>query len=452
MRVSGSYAREDAVISYDVLIIGAGAAGLNAAACLARAGCSALLLDARLHIGGRVWSHHEAGLPVPVELGAEFIHGRARSTFKLLANAGTAAVDSGGEHWTLHNGKLERARDLFSEIQHAVARTPALNKEDLAFETFLRRHLDHVLSPDARRFARTLAEGFDAADLKKASARAIVEEWGGGSSVQAPQFRPLGGYGALLSSLSAGLRGSSVVLQLNSTVHTVRWRRGSVEVAGVFLGQPFQVRAARAVLTLPIGVLKHRASAAGSVTFTPPLAAKRPALKHIAAGAALKVSLRFRVAFWEKLNKGRYGDAAFFHVPGAAFPTFWTTLPVRTPLLVAWAAGPKAIRFAGASSERIIGEALKSLTALFGEASRSQHRLEGAWVHDWQSDPYARGAYSYVMVGGDKAREVLAAPLAGTLFFAGEAADISGEAGTVAGALESGKRAAEQVLASLKKR
>ncbi|MGZ8263054.1 MAG: FAD-dependent oxidoreductase, partial [Burkholderiales bacterium] len=71
---------------------------------------------------------------------------------------------------------------------------------------------------------------------------------------------------------------------------------------------------------------------------------------------------------------------------------------------------------------------------------------EGAWLHDWQRDPYARGAYSYVVVGGDKARAQLAAPLAGTLFFAGEAADAEGEAGTVAGALQSGLRAAREVL------
>jgi monoamine oxidase len=78
--------------------------------------------------------------------------------------------------------------------------------------------------------------------------------------------------------------------------------------------------------------------------------------------------------------------------------------------------------------------------------------LEGAWVHDWQSDPYARGAYSYVKVAGEKAREQLAAPLRDTLFFAGEATDTEGEAGTVAGALQSGERAAREVLRSLRSR
>jgi monoamine oxidase len=171
-------------------------------------------------------------------------------------------------------------------------------------------------------------------------------------------------------------------------------------------------------------------------------------LKRLAAGPVIKVLLRFRSAFWEKLDRGRYARAAFFHSPGAVFPTFWTTLPVRTPLLVAWAAGPKAERLAGANADRLIGEALASLRSIFGEATGAERTLEGAWVHDWQADPYARGAYSYVTTGGEGAREALAAPLSDTLFFAGEAADTAGDAGTVAGALRSGVRAAREVLAS----
>jgi monoamine oxidase len=124
---------------------------------------------------------------------------------------------------------------------------------------------------------------------------------------------------------------------------------------------------------------------------------------------------------------------------------------VRTPLLVAWAAGPNADRLAGASRSEVVQQALQSLGTTFGgRVNRDiENSLEGAWVHDWQSDPFARGAYSYVTVAGDKAREQLAAPLRNTLFFAGEAADTE-EAGTVAGALRSGMRAAREVVAGSK--
>lgn len=437
--------------TYDVLIIGAGASGLAAASCLARAGRAALVLEARLHIGGRVWSHHEPELPVPIELGAEFIHGRAEPTFSLLARWGGAAIDAVGENWSVRNGKLERQRDLFGEVQRAIKRTRALERKDISFLSFLERHLAGTMSDEARRFALTLVEGFDAADPGQASARAIVEEWSGGGSVQAPQFRPLGGYSRLLGALAAELRDSSVALQLNTSISTIRWKRGSVQIEGSFLGQPLRCDAPRAIVTLPLGVLQTPADEPGAVRFMPRLVQKHTALKQLATGPVIKVVLRFRTAFWEKLHGGRYSKALFLHAPEAPFPTFWTALPLRVPLLVAWAAGPRASRWAGAAKARIIADAVKSLEHLFGKSARVARRIESAWVHDWQSDPYARGAYSYVTVGGAKAREALASPVLDTLFFAGEAADIGGDAGTVAGALRSGTRAAWQVLASLKK-
>ena len=75
------------------------------------------------------------------------------------------------------------------------------------------------------------------------------------------------------------------------------------------------------------------------------------------------------------------------------------------------------------------------------DAADIEGELGAAYVHDWQSDPYARGAYSYVTVGGMSARKALAAPFEDTLYFAGEAADYEGETGTVAGnRLQSGER------------
>jgi monoamine oxidase len=142
-------------------------------------------------------------------------------------------------------------------------------------------------------------------------------------------------------------------------------------------------------------------------------------------------------------------NAAFFHLPRAAFPTFWTMLPLRAPVLAAWAAGPAAANLAGASEAELVRTALGCLTKVFCGSGRCVADFQGALLHDWQADPFACGAYSYVVAGGDTAREQLARPLKSTLFFAGEAAETGGESGTVAGALASGRRAAERVLASL---
>ncbi len=98
------------------------------------------------------------------------------------------------------------------------------------------------------------------------------------------------------------------------------------------------------------------------------------------------------------------------------------------------------------SLRRLIGAAIATVQKIFGRAIQSD--LAAAYVQDWQADPFARGGYSYVRVGGAGAREELAAAVDDTLFFAGEATDAE-EAGTVAGALRSGERAAREVLKML---
>jgi monoamine oxidase len=191
------------------------------------------------------------------------------------------------------------------------------------------------------------------------------------------------------------------------------------------------VRAARVIVTLPLGVLQ-----AGDVRFVPALAAKRTALDKLASGPVVRVAMRFHEAVWEKRAPG----VAFFHDPKAGFPTFWTPLPMRAPLLTAWAGGPKARIMSRMSERTQIAAALGGVRKIFKDAT-----LADAIAQDWQRDPFSRGGYSYVLVGGMGAREALAAPLGDTLHFAGEATDTD-EAGTVAGALRSGKRAAREIL------
>ena len=421
----------------DVLVSGAGAAGLAAAAALGRAGKSVLVLEARDRIGGRCWSLSEPGLPMPVELGAEFIHGRPAATLSLMRRAGIAAVARTGGGWYTEHGRLEPTGEIFTEIRKAIRKAGA-PKKDVSFEAYLAREL-RQLSPRARTFARRRVEGYDAADPARASARAIVEEWSGeDDAIAASHYRPSGGYGALLDWLAGTLDRDRVRLELQTIVHGVKWKRGSVVVEGTASGRPFRASAARALLTLPFGVLQS-----GAVRFTPALGEKRRALRGLAPSPVLKVALRFRTAFWEALDGGRYENATFFRSLEAPFPSFWTALPVRVPLLIAWTGGPRAARLSGTGAPEIIRQAVKSLKTVFGARAG---RLEAAYVHDWQADPYACGAYSYVTVGGVGARKALAAPLRDTLYFAGEATDET-EAGTVAGALQSGTRAAREILA-----
>jgi monoamine oxidase len=400
--------------SYEVIVVGAGAAGLAAAAELTKAGRSVLVLEARQRIGGRCDTRRMPGLSVPVELGAEFIHGRPQVTLDLLERAGVPGVDSTRTQRFADRGRL-RPVDAFAEAHKAMRATAVLKKQDLSFKDFLeRRKLPRV----TRTFATMMVQGFDAADPAQVSARDIADEWQ--TALGSSQMRPQGGYGPLLEFLARDLS-----IRLRTVVREIRWQRGAVRVAGV--------RARQAIVTLPLGVLQS-----GTVRFMPELKEKNSSLAKLASGPVIRVAMRFREPFWEE----RCPKVAFFHSPEAPFPTFWTPLPMHAPLLTAWAGGPKAARLTGLSQRDLLGQALASIRSVFGRIPQP----EAYYVQDWEADPFARGGYSYVKVNGHRARQALAEPIEQTLFFAGEATNTQGEAGTVAGALQSGIRAAREIM------
>ena len=435
--------------SFDVAVIGAGAAGLAAATELSRRGLSVCVLEARDRIGGRILTRHEPDLAVPLELGAEFVHGRPPATLRWLAEHTIPLVDAAQNHRMLRAGKLRPSDDLFAELKARLGKIRP--HKDLPFAEFLAGPARRHVPPRIREFALMLVEGYDAADATRVSTLSTIDEWCGGGAADAATFRPQGGYESLLQALVGALDPKQVNLQLSMIVREVHWQRGKVTIVATQHGNPHETVARRAIVTLPIGVLQQPPQAPNGVRFVPALSAKQRALVGLATGPVIKLLLRFRKPFWEEAEGGRYADAAFFHAPRTPFPTFWTMLPLRASVLAAWAAGPAAARLAGVSEEEIVRTALGRLTTLFAGSKHCLADFQGAYLHDWQKDPFACGAYSYLVSGGSNARERLARPLKSTLFFAGEAAETGGESGTVAGALESGQRAVEQLLASPKK-
>nr|MDP9106913.1 FAD-dependent oxidoreductase [Candidatus Eremiobacteraeota bacterium] len=393
----------------------------------------------------------DPGLPVPVDLGGEFVHGTADVSFALLRAANMVAIDIGGSAFVYEDGDLREGDDPFAVVERLMAGAKDL-ASDVSVDDFLQQlHGDAAQLERARRYTRMLVEGFDAADPQCASARALGDEWSddGGGGQTSRQFRPLGGYAHLLRTLHGALDPALVNVHLATPVHAVHWGRDGVTVAATASsGAPLSVHARTAIVTLPVGVLQ-----ANAVRFEPALPqAKLEALARLVMGPVVKLIMRFRSAFWERVRGARYLDGGFFHRAEAAFPTFWTLLPLRTPLLVAWAGGPKADALANDDEPALIATALDDLETLFGSEADPHGELEAVYTHDWQHDPYARGAYSYVAVGGGNARTELAAAVDKVLFFAGEATAATSESGTVAGALQSGERAASEVLAVLPER
>jgi len=432
----------------DVIVIGAGAAGLAAARSLAAQSLRVIVLEARDRTGGRVWSEPSPRAAVAVEFGAEFIHGRAPETRALLRDAGMAAIDTGGEAWVCaSDGDLRHEERDFSEAAGILDGARAL-RNDESVDRFLRRCEGDETMRETVRSARVFVEGFEAADPAIASAQAIASELRSG--VDSESARPLGGYRLMFERLRDGCATAGAMICLSTAVRRIAWRRGAVTVETKSAwGQSRPFRARAAIVALPVGVLRHNSDET-EVVFDPGLpAGKREALGFLEMGHAVKVMLWFRTAFWEQLEGGRYRDAGFFRCPEGPFPVYWTQVPVRSELVVAWAGGPRATALSGLAREEILGRALDGFGKLLGEPALVRNEFEGGTMHDWGRDPFARGVYSYVAVGGGDARAVLAAPVDDTLFFAGEATSNDGQGGTVNGALETGVRAAREAAAAL---
>ncbi len=435
-------------VDADAIVIGAGAAGLAAARSLAGRSVRVVLLDARDRVGGRVWSRPVAPTAAPAELGAEFIHGRGELTMQLLRDVGIRAIDAAGELWTCSKDGELRRETSGSSPAAGIFETARTLANDESVDRFLRRFEADEATRETARAARAFVEGFDAADPAIASASAMADEWRSG--VDSAIARPLGGYRRMFDYLRDACVAAGVQICLSTIVRRISWRRGFVAIDVNHCGESQTIRARAAILTLPVGVLRHSGDDT-AVAFDPNLpAAKIGALRSIEMGHAVKVALWFRTAFWERVQNRRYRDAAFFHCDGKPFPTYWTQVPVRSTLVIAWVGGPKAIALSGVAEANLIGRALNGLGALFNEPDLVRKEFEGGLTHDWSRDPFARGAYSYIAVGGGDARAALAVPVDDTLFFGGEATSTDGQGGTVNGALETGERAAAEAATSLR--
>jgi monoamine oxidase len=412
-------------VTYDTVIIGAGAAGLSAARVLSGAGKRIAILEARSRLGGRIASLLVPTLPVPIELGAEFIHGEFASTFSITDAAPLIVGELPDDHWWVVNGKKQKI-DFWSQINKVRSRIRHL-RTDISFDEFLRRQKG--LSPRLREMACRFVEGYHAAHAERMSTKVLEmsdeEQEGEGNR----QFRLAGPQSGILDFLRAGLDPDKTQIFLETPVTRVEWSPGSVTVHAN--GRRF--RAKSLVITIPIGVWKAK-----TIEFDPPLHEKESAIEKLETGHVVKIVFHFRERFFDQCN--------FLHTEDRFMQTWWTTAPFRSPILTGWAGGRAAEALSAEGPDARLDRALDSLAKAWSMPRRKVDDLLAAtFMHDWQADPWSRGAYSYSGVGGAHAHDALAKPLRKTLFFAGEATS-SDQTGTVAGAIDSGRRAARELL------
>jgi monoamine oxidase len=442
------------VATYDALVIGAGAAGLAAARLLSGAGKRVCILEARERTGGRVWTRRLPDLAIPIELGAEFIHGDSPETLSIADASAVPTVELPDTHWWSDEGRWSIIRDFWGEVDRVQRRIP--RSRDRSFEAFLRSQ--RTLTPRLEQLARGFVEGYHAAHADRISALALRsadgEQSEAGSSGNR-QYRIATGQDRIIEWLLTGIDPRHSTLRLGTIVSAVEWKRGSVVIhtQSAVTRAATTIRARTLVITIPIGVWKAAHDQPGAIRFDPPLREKTRALASIEAAHVVKIIFRFRERFWddirfaeERLGKRPGEPMNFLHSSDRYMPTWWTSSPIRSPVLTGWAGGHAADALLAEGSAALVDRSLDSLSRVWRVPRR---RLDGmllaAYTHEWQSDPFSRCAYSYAAVGGRNAAGALARPLQGTLFFAGEATNAE-ETGTVAGAIASGFRAARQLL------
>lgn len=420
-------------MSSDVIVIGAGAAGLCAARTLTRAGVSVTILEARHRIGGRIHTLHDPLLPAPVELGAEFVHGRPAEIWSAVEAGLFPALELPTENRTIDHGRpVPVDRDAVETLSSGVADAP---------EQSFREYLDHARpAAEVRRAATGYVEGFHAAREERISVRALALENAAGDRADGDRtFRLAGGYGPFVQWLWDGADAARREVWFDTVVERVRWRRGRVEIDARTAAGRRRFEAPRAIVTVPLGVLQS-----GAIEFDPEPATLREACRSIETGHAARIVFQFRRPLWEESELVR--GSSFLHVDAPFMPTWWTALPARAPILTAWTGGPGA-EAAPVDPREWIGRALDTLARLLGAEREALAGEVVNWhAHNWSVDPFARGAYSYVRVGGLDAQKRFGEPLEDTLYFAGEAANAEGHSATVHGAMASGERAARLIV------
>lgn len=347
----------------DVIIIGAGAAGLMAAHTLAKAGKAVTVLEARDRIGGRIHTLNNSLFSTPVEMGAEFVHGNLPVTLSLLKKAGISTFDVAFEMWQYRNGKFEES-EAFVEGWDGFLKELNKLEEDMPLYDFLEYNFAGEKHAAMRAQIESYVSGYDTADFRDASAFALRNEWN--HEDEDAQYRVDGGYGTLMQYLADVCLDAGNEIMLNTIVTKVLWKNNTVKVVTAS-GTIYESE--KVIIALPLGVLQATEETEGAIIFNPPLPKQTEAIHNIGFGSVIKILLEFEDIFWERDAVTDLAQADLstmgFLFSDEAIPTFWTQAPERSPLLTGWLGGPPADEKKDVPDDEILHQALVSLGNIF---------------------------------------------------------------------------------------
>jgi monoamine oxidase len=405
----------------DVAVVGAGAAGVAAARHLTARGFTVAVLEARDRVGGRAWTALLDGHPA--DMGCGWLHSADRNPWTGIALRLGLEVDRKLPDWGF---RFARARQLAA---------PEAAARDRAFAAFWRATDEEPAGPD-----HALADALPAADPWLPGFAAVTGFISGAGpealsvadlaryADTGVNWRVVEGYGYLVERHAAGLPVTSA-----APVEAVDWSGHAVAVTA----PKGTLRCRAAVLTVPVPLLVQQA-----IRFTPPL----PGTK-LAAAAGLPMG---HVAKLLLAVEGRpfdvEPDTQAVGSPCSARTTIYHLEPLGRPLVEAYWGGSLALELEQAGLPAMADFACAELAGLFGSGVR--RRLRPLLASSWATDPFSRGAYTYARPGGVDGRAVLAEPLDGRLFFAGEACSVDAYS-TAHGAYRTGVAAAEAAVRAL---
>jgi len=407
-------------MDHDVIVIGAGAAGLAAARELADLDYHVCILEAAAIAGGRISTIKE-GFQHYVEAGAEFIHGKLPFTFKLLKEAGISYETVEGKMIGIQDGK--RQTEEHDEHWDEFMRQLGKLKKDIAVLQFLEDNFSGPEYRHLRQAVQRFSEGFDLADISKASILATKDEW---KNIEKKQFRIKGGYIQLVNYLVDHCRQRNTEFFFDTCVNKIEYEHENVTVYTTG-GKKFTAK--KLIITVPVGVLQS-----GSIQFKPELSDHAVAIQGVGFGSVIKFLLEFKTPFWKKLD-----DKPGFLLTDEEIPTWWTQLPVESNLLTGWLGGPNATKKMFEPDSALLQTALLSLSSVFHVPPvQLREDLTNYKIINWLKQPHIKGGYSYQTLHSEQAIKVLTTPVNNTIYFAGEAISKSESPGTVESALQSG--------------
>ena len=419
---------------FDVIVVGAGIAGLAAANELDSQGFDVLVLEARDRIGGRISSSDEWNGPT-VDLGASWIHGIENNPITDLAikyGIETVVMDLNPSEFYDYEGnwfddeKQGQAWTMLENFKEFMVLENQIRERDTSIQDALNNFVSYEGLSTEEQDALSVPV-YSSIELKyNAPASELSMFWWdigksyGGDEVIFPQ-----GYEQITDGLAEGLD-----IKLEHIVIKIEYNENGVNVVtnqGSFEGK-------YVICTVPLGVLKQ-----GDIEFIPSLPqSKQNAIEKLGMGLMDKIYFLFPESFWDDttfinhISKKNGGWMEFLN-----FEPF-----INEPVLMAFSSGEYGKQLEKLSDEEIVTQGMEVLKKLYGNDIPEP---EDYIITRWASDPFSRGSYSFTPVGATPSDyDALAEPVMNRVFFAGEAT-IKEAPATVHGAYLSGIREAERI-------